>query len=75
MQLSSKIRYLTRIAGCRELVALRTASTIPFHYQDIFETTRKPDVPWKKLTGQDNILLNTLYLTIFHYNKLLTEQF
>lgn len=31
--------------------ATAAAAVNPFHYQDILELEKKPDIPWKKLTG------------------------
>lgn len=35
----------------KQLKATVASDVNPFYYQDILETEKKPDIPWKKLTG------------------------
>ena len=35
----------------KQLKATAASDVNPFYYQDILETEKKPDIPWKKLTG------------------------
>ena len=46
----------TLCAHCRGLkttapVSIAAPDVKPFHYQDVFEQEKKPDVQWKKLTS------------------------
>ncbi|KAL5014412.1 hypothetical protein ScPMuIL_008682 [Solemya velum] len=54
------------------------AAVPPFHYQDMFELERKPDVPWRKLTGDHVSTFDVKGKTMLHVQPealtLLAEQ-
>ncbi|XP_052760789.1 fumarate hydratase class I, aerobic-like [Mya arenaria] len=55
--LSSRARQLLCVAQRsgnlvkKQFAAAASTDVNPFHFQDIFELEKKPDLPWKKLTG------------------------
>ncbi|WAR15243.1 FUMA-like protein [Mya arenaria] len=56
--LSSRARQLLCVAQRsgnlvkKQFAAAASTDVNPFHFQDIFELEKKPDLPWKKLTGK-----------------------
>jgi hypothetical protein len=55
----------------KQLKATVASDVNPFYYQDILETEKKPDIPWKKLTGtliNHSNLYNVLFCKVCHTN-------